>query len=179
MDNNILKQYYDTYFAEIPVREFTWKYQMRDMIDEWIYCLVPIVIFAGMAYFGENWFDFIGIPGLICCGIYVLNLIRIILLRRTFTSYRLTRDHFVYTHGLFVQNVETLQLSDIVQMTLRRSWWEHLIHTGTLEIRFRSSVDLANHKSTLRIRGIGDYNEMFKQIDDYRNRHRLVLYFGF
>lgn len=173
---NILKQYIEENFSEPTTQEYDWRYQMRDMIDEWLYGIVPAFIFANLAYWGKDVFDFIGIPGLVGCGLYFLYLLYIIILRRLFTSYKLNSNHFVYTHGLFVQQKETLQLSDIVQITLKRSWWEYLIHTGTVEILFKASVDI--HPNPLRIRGIGKYKEMFEKIDYYRNRHRLVLYFG-
>ena len=75
-------------------------------------------------------------------------------------GFRLTPDHFVYTHGMLTQKVETFQLSDIIEIDLQRSWWERIINTGTIILRFKNG--LASQDNPLKIRGIWKYKEMFE-----------------
>ncbi len=107
--------------------------------------------------------------------IYGVVLFGILLFRRRFMEYELTQDYFQFTHGLFNQKIESFQLADVIQVTLRQSIWQRIIRTGTIKIRFKTTTGL---KEPLVIPGIHKYEEMFEQIDYYRNRHRLVLYFG-
>ncbi len=175
MTSDVLKQYIDAHFSERPTEEKEWKYQIRDMLDEFFVLLAFVALFFAIYYFTSGWGDWIAVFGLIGCSAYILRLLWLIVLRRTCSKFQLTPDHFVYSHGLFRQKTETFQLSDIIQMTLRRSIWERIIRTGTIEIRFKTNAGI---KKPLVIRGIGHYQEMFDKIDYYRNYHRLVLYFG-
>lgn len=176
MNAAVLKQYLDANFSETPTAEFTWKYQMRDTLDEWAYGLAAASIFWIVQHFGQGFWDWLAYVGWGVCVLYAVYLIWIIFLRRMCVSYTLTPDHFIFKHGFFMQKTETFQLSDIIQVSLRRTIWERIIRTGTVKIRFKTSAGISSNPLT--IRGIGKFNEMFEHIDYYRNHHRLVLYLG-
>lgn len=176
MNNFVLKDYIDTHFKERPTEEQNWKYQLRDMLDEWLYGFGAAGLFTLTYFLGDGFWNWLAIIGWIGCLIYTIRLLWVIILRRMCTSFTLTPDHFVYSHGLFNQKTETFQLSDIIQVTLQRSIWERMIRTGTIKIRFKTNTEIQHNP--LVIRGIGKYQDMFKKIDYYRNHHRLVLYFG-
>lgn len=174
-----LEKYFEENFPERPVEELNWKYQMRDMLDEWLVEFALIGLFSIIFFLGkgwDSWLKYVAILGWTGCGIYFIYLVGVIFLRRVCMKFHLTPDHFEYTHGLLSQKVETFQLSDIIEIDLRRSVWERLIHTGTIIIRFKNGSE--SPTNPLVIHGIGKYEEMFKKIDYYRNHHRLVLYFG-
>lgn len=174
-NNAVVDNYYTSNFPYRPQEELVWKYQIRDMLDEIFIELAAIAVFFGLNYLGKYWV-YVAVIGWIGCAIGAIYIFKTILLRRCFMSFKLTPDHFEYTHGLLTQKVETFQLSDIIEIDLRRSWWERIIHTGTIILRFKNG--LASQNNPLIIRGIGKYDEMFEKIDYYRNHHRLVLYFG-
>ncbi len=172
----VLNQYVNQNFPYRPTETLTWKYQLRDTIDEWLWLFGGIGGFTLIKLFAPEWGKYVAIFGWTLCACFALYLIGVLILRRLFTKYELTPDHFQYTHGLFVQKIETFQLSDIVQINLRRSIWERIIRTGTVKIRFKTATEIKINP--LVIHGIGRYEEMFEKIDYYRNHHRLVLYFG-
>lgn len=179
MSEMTLKKYYENHFPERPEKNLQWKYKLRDMLDEWLKEFALIVIFVLIGYFGKEsafWTNLAWYGGIVVCGGYALYLLGIIVLRRVCMKFYLTPDHFEFTHGLLKQKVQTFQLSDIIEIDLRRSVWERIIHTGTIIIRFKNGT--ASQTNPLVIRGIGKYKEMFEKIDYYRNHHRLVLYFG-
>ena len=178
MSEMTLKKYYENHFPERPEKNLQWKYKLRDMLDEWLKEFALIVIFV-LAYWystGDVWKNLAFYGGITVCGGFAAYLFGIIFLRRVCMKFYLTPDHFEFTHGLFKQKVQTFQLSDIIEIDLRRSVWERIIHTGTIIIRFKNGT--SSQTNPLIIRGIGKYKEMFDRIDYYRNHHRLVLYFG-
>lgn len=163
----------------------------RDLQGEFMVCAISIAILAGIwaiHWFGLfNWMQLpnalifpklawpIVILGKLGFTIYGVVIFGVLLFRRRFMEYELTQDYFQFTHGLFNQKIESFQLADVIQVTLRQSVWQWLIRTGTIKIRFKTTTGL---NEPLVIQGIHKYQEMFEQIDYYRNRHRLVLYFG-
>ena len=170
-----LNAYFRENFSEKADQNIVWKYRPRDLSDEALYCLICVGL--GLAVqFGMPGWEFLSwlLYGL--AGLGAIWLLVLLFIRRKFTHYGLNDCHFTYTTGVIFQQMQSIRVTDIVQVTLTRSWWERIIRTGTLHIRFRTSSGVK--PNPLVIRGIGRYSEMFEKLDYYRMYHRLVQYFG-
>jgi len=83
--------------------------------------------------------------------------------------YRLTQHRFYNEEGLFTKTVDTLELINIEDMTLRQTLVDRVINGGTGTI-----VLMSNDQShpTLKIAGLENPRAAFESIDELRRRER-------
>jgi len=83
--------------------------------------------------------------------------------------YRLTQHRFYNEEGLFTKSVDTLELINIEDMTLRQTLVDRLINGGTGTI-----ILMSNDQShpTLKISGLENPRAAFESIDELRRRER-------
>ena len=170
-----LDAYFRNNFAERANQKVEWKYRPRDLTDEGFYAAI-FALLGGGIQLGMPSFQSLSFLLYAISGCVVLWILYLLVIRYFFTKYQLDDCHFTYTTGVLTQRLQSIAVTDIVQITLTRSWWERIIRTGTLRIRFRTATGLK--PNPLVIRGIGRYSEMFETLDYYRMYHRLVQYFG-
>jgi len=170
-----LDAYFRNNFAERANQKVEWKYRPRDLTDEGFYAAI-FALLGGGIQLGMPSFQSLSFLLYAISGCVVLWILYLLIIRYFFTKYQLDDCHFTYTTGVLTQRLQSIAVTDIVQITLTRSWWERIIRTGTLRIRFRTATGLK--PNPLVIRGIGRYSEMFETLDYYRMYHRLVQYFG-
>ena len=83
--------------------------------------------------------------------------------------YRLTQHRFYNEAGLFIKSVDTLELINIEDMTLKQSLLDRLVNGGTGTI-----VLISNDQThpTLKISGLENPRAAFESIDEMRRRER-------
>ncbi|MCL2120078.1 MAG: PH domain-containing protein [Planctomycetaceae bacterium] len=89
---------------------------------------------------------------------------------RTMTiRYRLTQHRFYNEEGLFTKTVDTLELINIEDMTLKQTLVDRLVNGGTGTIVLISND--ATHP-TLKVTGLENPRAAFESIDELRRRER-------
>ena len=83
--------------------------------------------------------------------------------------YRLTQHRFYNEEGFFTKTVDTLELINIEDMTLRQTFVDRMVNGGTGTI-----ILISNDQShpTLKITGIESPRAAFESIDELRRRER-------
>ena len=100
--------------------------------------------------------------------VYWIWLLSIYFMRKHCTRYTLTPMYFDLQHGFISQKTTRISLADIEQVNIIRSLWERMIGTGTIQLRTK---DQTNADATIKyqnFRGIREFKEMQKKIDEYR-----------
>jgi len=102
----------------------------------------------------------------VCCWVYFSA---VYIYRTKTIRYRLTQHRFYNEEGLFTKKVDTLELINIEDMTLKQTLVDRLINGGTGTI-----VLISNDKThpTLKIEGLEDSRAAFESIDEMRRRER-------
>ena len=111
-----------------------------------VWTLLLIVPVCAWVYFG-------------CIYIYRTKTIR----------YRLTQHRFYNEEGLFTKSVDTLELINIEDMTLRQTLVDRVINGGTGTIILMSNDQT---HPTLKISGLENPRAAFESIDELRRRER-------
>ena len=102
----------------------------------------------------------------ICAWVYFTA---IYIYRTKTIHYRLTQHRFYNESGLFTKTVDTLELINIEDMTLRQTLVDRVINGGTGAIIIVSND--ATHP-TLKISGLENPRAAFESIDEMRRRER-------
>lgn len=155
-----------------PMESFVWRYTGKDLLDESIFGIVflAIAIIACMVTEGAVRYVLLGLLG-IPTLIYWCWLSYLFFIRRVCTSYELTPQNFIYRHGFLVQKTRFIELFDIEQVNIKRNLWERIIGVGTVQLRLKDQ-GTASAIEDLNIPGMSDFENMQKQINDYRTYYR-------
>ena len=65
-EDPVVNNYYNANFKYKPQEELFWKYQIRDMLDEFIFVIAGILAFLWVFSLGKFWF-YVAILGWTCC----------------------------------------------------------------------------------------------------------------
>ncbi|MCL2623528.1 MAG: PH domain-containing protein [Planctomycetaceae bacterium] len=126
---------------------------------------ILMMVKGAMGDYGTFWWTFLLIVP-VCAWVWF----GCIYIYRTKTiRYRLTQHRFYNEEGLFTKTVDTLELINIEDMTLKQSLVDRVINGGTGTI-----ILMSNDQShpTLKVTGVENPRAAFESIDELRRRER-------